>query len=249
MNRTIIINRHLPVSEIVKKDYRTAAVFRRHGIHFCCGAHLPLDVACELKGENTNQILEELDRAMNNIQVSGNLRFDDWETGFLTDYIIHVHHDYLRTALPAALDLLTAFADDHAKKFDWVAELMEKFTALQSEMLSHIRYEEEIIFPYICQIEHAYSSKESYAGLFVRTLSKPVEAMMKKERDILGITLDRIRSLTNDYNIPVNACTSHKVCLLTLQELDQDLVQHMHLENNILFPKAIRMEKELMIRN
>jgi regulator of cell morphogenesis and NO signaling len=107
--------------------------------------------------------------------------------------------------------------------------------------------EEEILFPYIRQIAHAYKSRESYAGLLVRTLRKPVENVMQHEHETISKILNRIRLLTDNYQSPPNACVSHGVTFSLLKELDNDLVQHVYLENQILFPRAIAMEKELLI--
>ena len=116
-------------------------------------------------------------------------------------------------------------------------------------MLPYLVLEEETLFPYIRQIAHAYYYKESYASLLVRTLGKPVENVMKHEHEIVTKALYRLRELTNDYETPENACTSHKVTFFKLREIDNDFVQHLNLENNILFPKAIVMEKEFLNKN
>jgi regulator of cell morphogenesis and NO signaling len=114
------------------------------------------------------------------------------------------------------------------------------------EIPPHMKQEEEILFPYIRQIYHAWQHRESYARLLVRTLRKPVEEVMQKEHESTGASLHRMRELTNNYTAPPKACLTHKVTFAKLKELDADLVQHIHLENNILFPKAIAMEKELL---
>ena len=119
---------------------------------------------------------------------------------------------------------------------------------MAKDMMPHLQQEEEIIFPYIRQIAHAYNNKETYASLFVRTLKKPVENVMMHEHEIMNKVLGRIRNLTDHYTPPTNACVNHKVTFQKLQEIDNDLVHHMHLENDILFPKAIQMEKELLKR-
>jgi regulator of cell morphogenesis and NO signaling len=113
-------------------------------------------------------------------------------------------------------------------------------------MLPHLQHEEEIIFPYIRQIAHAYDNKESYAGLLVRTLRKPVENVMHHEHEAVHKILGNMRQLTNHYTPPQHACTNHKVTFLKLLEIDNDLTQHMYLENDILFPRAIEMEKKLL---
>ena len=237
------------VSDIVKKDYRTAIVFRRHGIEYCCGAKFPLELVCSLKGLDPEVICEELENASRTISTPNTAKFDEWDTAFLADYIVHIHHDYLRATLPAALETVQQFADGHKKKFTNLPELATIFSGLVKELLSHIKYEEEIIFPYIKQIAHAYKGRESYASLLVRTLSKPVEEVMNHEHKFVEDTLSRMRELTEHYHFPAEACTSHKVSFLTLQDLENDILQHLHLENDILFPKAIKMEKELLKNN
>jgi regulator of cell morphogenesis and NO signaling len=117
---------------------------------------------------------------------------------------------------------------------------------LMKEIPPHMKKEEEVIFPYIKQIYHAWRHQESYASLLVRTLRKPVEEVMQSEHETVGKQLNRMREITNHYSPPANACLTHKVTYAKLQELDNDLVQHIHLENNILFPKAIALEKELL---
>ncbi len=237
------------VSDIVKRDYRTAQVFRRHGIEFCCGARFPLELVCSLKGLDLQTIQAELDRATRQISVSNSLNFEDWDLSFLADYIVHIHHEYLRSMLPATLVSIQQFSEGHRKKFSYLPDLVVEFSALAKELLSHIQYEDEIIFPYIKQIDFAHKGRESYASLLVRTLSKPVEEVMQHEHKFVEDSLARIRELTLHYSVPPDACTSHKVSFLTLQEVDHDIMQHLYLENDILFPKAILMEKELLKNN
>ena len=178
--------------------------------------------------------------------MSNSLKFDEWDLCFLSDYIIHVHHEYLRSCLPDMLQSLQQFAQTHQKQFDFLDELLLTFSRLLKEMLTHINHEEEIIFPYIKQIALAYNNKESFGGLLIRTLDKPVSEEMRHEEESTMGMLIRIRELTNEYTQPANECTNHKVNFLKLREIDNDIVQHLHLENNILFPKAIEMEKELL---
>ena len=125
-------------------------------------------------------------------------------------------------------------------------ELRDFFVGLVKDIIPHLDQEEKIIFPYIKQIAHAHQSKESYASLLVRTLRKPVENLMHHEDEKLAQYLHRFRKLTNHYSIPSNAGVAYRTCMAKLNELDNDLTQHIHLENNILFPKAIQMEQELL---
>lgn len=234
------------VSEIVKQDYRTADVFRRYDIEYCCGAKWSLDTICMMKGLDVNELKTELEKATRNIQVSNNLRFDEWPVDFLADYIVNVHHSYMKHSMPEIKVMLKGFIEEHVKKYPTLAELEISFNQLHKEVFPHMKQEEEILFPYIKQIYHAYSTKESYASLLVRTLRKPVEEVMAKEHESAIRHLHKFRKLTNDYTPPATACVSHKVSFAKLKELDNDLSQHIHLENNILFPKAIAIEKELL---
>lgn len=233
------------VTDIVKEDYRTANVFRKYDIDFCCGGRWPLGMVCETKDLDFTAIKSELQDSLRTIQLSNSLQFDKWNVNFLMDYIVNVHHQYLLEYLPQVKDQLTHFVKDHADQYPFLKEVEKQFDILYKETFPHLKQEEDILFPYIKQIAHAYRNKESYASLLVRTLRKPVE-MMHHEHESVSRILKKMRELTNNYTAPVNACVSHRVTFSMLKELDNDLAQHVYLENNILFPKAIAMEKELL---
>ncbi|MBL7764301.1 MAG: DUF542 domain-containing protein [Chitinophagaceae bacterium] len=235
--------------EMVRSDYRTAAVFRKYGINFCCGGKWPLEMVCETKQLDTYAVLQELHKVTREISIPAFLPFEEWKISFLSDYIVNVHHAYLNTTFPLIKVQLRKFVDEHRVKYNYLDELEMQFTLLYKTMPPHMQHEEEIVFPYIKQIAHAYESSEPYAGLLVRTLRKPLENIIQHEHDELEKIITRIRSLTDNYKIPPNACASHRVTLSLLQELDNDLVQHIYLENDILFPRAIAMEKELLKRD
>lgn len=243
------INEELSVSNIVMVDYRTADVFRKYGIEICCGGKLPLRTVCEIKNLSIDAIRKELEESSRTIYLPNSLNFEDWDIDFLTDYIVNVHHQYLRKALPETKNDLARFVGGHQDKFTYLPKLLEIFMDLDGYILPHLQEEESIIFPYIRQIFHAYNSKESYAALLVRTLRKPVENVMNHENESLTTLLYQMRQLTNNYTAPERACTNHRVVFSKLLEIDNDLVQHLYLEGNILFPSAIAMEKELLERN
>ncbi|MBI1341570.1 MAG: iron-sulfur cluster repair di-iron protein [Terrimonas sp.] len=234
------------VNEIVAHDYRTADVFRKYDIDFCCGGKWPLETACAMRGLDTDAILKELKAATRNIHISNSLPFEEWKLDFLADYIINVHHRYLKKAIPEVRDYVDRFVESHKNKFPELVELSKIFSRMEKHMIPHMQQEEEIIFPYIKQIAYAYYNKESYAGLLVRTLRKPVEEMMRNEHDVTNEQIKRVRAITNHYTLPPKPCNMHKVTFYKMMEFDNDLVQHLHLENNILFPGAIQMEKELL---
>jgi regulator of cell morphogenesis and NO signaling len=234
------------VTDIVTHDYRTAEVFRKYGIEYCCGGKWPLEMVCATKDINIKVLTKELEDATRTVQVPNSLPFNEWNIDFLTDYIVYVHHHYLKNQLPEIKAMLLRFAEEHRKKYTYLPELEKIFLQLYKETFPHLIQEEEILFPYIKQIAHAFNSRESYASLLVRTLRKPVEEVMNHEHATMSKMIHKMRELTTDYTPPAGACTSHKVTFSRLKELDNDLAQHMHLENNILFPRAIKMEKELL---
>lgn len=244
-----IISSDQSAADIVRADYRAANIFKSYGIEFCCGVKWPLKFVCENRGIELQQIMNDLQMATRDIRVSPLLQFHQWPIDFLTEYIVNVHHRYLEKAFPLIEEQLNKFIDEHSKKYPSLEEVRGEFNTLRKMMIPHLKQEEEIIFPYVQQIAHAYESREPYAGLLVRTLRKPVEDLMHHEHDALEDILSRLRRLTNSYMPPANACTSHIVTFNYLKELDADLVQHLFLETSVLFPRAIAMEKELLAMN
>lgn len=234
------------VTDIVTHDFRTADVFRKYDIDFCCGGKWSLDIVCQNKNLKTDDIIEELRKIVRQTASNAALDFDNWDIDFLTDYIFNVHHRYLQRALPEIKEQVAKFLDGHRKKFPQLEELETIIDRFMKEIPPHMKREEEIFFPYIKQIHHAHKHRESYAKLLIRTLRKPIEEVMLKEHETTGSNLHRLRTITNNYTPPDKACIAHKVTFAKLKELDNDLVQHIHLESNILFPKAIQMEKELL---
>jgi regulator of cell morphogenesis and NO signaling len=233
------------VAEIVRDDYRTADVFKKYGINFCCGGKVPLTEACAARNIRLEELAKELEFATRNISVSTSLQFNQWKIEFLVDYIINVHHAYLKQALPAIEVNLLTFINSHRKNHPELPDLYDAFVTLSVFLQKHNLHEEEIIFPYIKQIDNAYRRKETYGNLFVRTLRKPLYNI-EQEHGRIHELLASIRELTNHYQFPENACTNHRVIFNKLREFDNDLVQHKHLEMNVLFPKAIEEERALL---
>ena len=247
MNPLKKIDEQALVTEILMGDYRTADIFKKYNIDYCCGARWPLQTACELRGLDTAVVKQELEEATRTVHISTALPFDRWPLDFLTDYIIHVHHTYLRSTLPALGNHLAHFITEHRKKFPWLDELEQQFKLLHTQMLLLMIQEEESIFPYIKQTHRAYTSNDSLAGLYTRTLRKPVEKVIEQEHRLVTEVLQRMRALTDNYTLPANACRSHYVVFMKLRELDNDLVQHLHLEKVVMLPRVLLIENELKL--
>lgn len=237
------------VKDIAHADHRTVNVFNKYGIEFCCGAKWPLETISLMKGLDVNELVTELKSASRVIHIAPDLDFKSWSIDFLTEYITHVHHSFLRKFLPECWPLLNKFVDEHLKKYPYLYEVQSCFRRLHKGVIPHLDEEEKIIFPYIKQLDHARQSNDQYGRLLVKTLRKPVDIFMDKEHEIVLNLLQQLRVLTNNYTPPDKACTSHRVVWGKLRELDNDLIQHMYLENEILFPKAIIIEKELLDEN
>jgi regulator of cell morphogenesis and NO signaling len=165
---------------------------------------------------------------------------------FLIDYIINVHHAYLKKVLPELDTQLTSFIPSHLKKYPESARVGDLYAQLSKELSEHTAKEEEILFPYLKQVNYTWQRKETYGRLFVRTLGKPVQHLMEADHARVGHLMADLRKHTNRFTFDGNACTNYQVIWQKMNELDRDLSQHHHLEHHILFPKVMEMEKELL---
>ena len=205
-----MLSTDLTISEIVRSDYRTAEVFKKYNINYCCSGQVSLETACSIRELNLEMIRLELEEVSRNIQLSQSLQFNEWKLDFLVDYILNIHHAYLHKALPALELSLVEFIAAHHRNHIELYSIEQIFMELSEILQTHNKHEEEIIFPYIKQIEAAHRRKESYGNLFVRTLRKPLKNI-EKEHEEIAMFLKKLKSCTNNYNFPANACTNHQV--------------------------------------
>lgn len=240
----LIQNFDKTISDIVRSDYRTADVFKKYGIDYCATDGKLLEI-CASQNLDYNSILEELVAATKTITIPNTVHFSEWKVSFLVDYIVNVHHAYMHTTISSLEASLSLFIETHKKKYSEVNKTFSLFRELSVLLMTHSRREEEIIFPYIRQIESTHRRKETYGNLFVRTLRKPL-SNIEKEHEVIYSILKEIQVLTNNYTCPANACADHSAIYNKLNEFHCDMQQHTHLEDDILFPKAIEMEKELL---
>ena len=240
------ISRKSLVADIVAGDYRTAEVFRKYGIGYCCGGKWPMEIACEMQDINPVMLQAELELAVRTNQVSNHIDFAECDTEFILDYIINVHHRYLKKSLSTTQEMLADFANEHVKKFTYLNELEIQFDSLVQKLRYDVQQEEEVLFPYIRHLAHAKKHKEPYAALLIKTLRKPIEETMFSSDNSIEEIILSIRNLAGGYEPPEKVCISHKVVLAKLKELDNDLMQHLYLEQSVLFPRAMAIEKELL---
>jgi regulator of cell morphogenesis and NO signaling len=228
------------IGEIVARDFRAAAVFQRHGIDFCCGGARSLETACEAKRIPASTLLAELDEATRE-PAPGLPRFDTWRLPVLAAYIVDNHHAYVRQSIPLLLTHTKKVAAVHGENHPEMVEVANLFQQVADEMTSHMAKEEQILFPFITEMAEAADAGRPQPPSPFGTVRNPIR-MMEHEHDDAGRAMERIHELTAGYAPPAGACTTYRVCLQELDAFERDLHQHVHLENNILFPKAASLE-------
>lgn len=221
------------VGEIVANDFRTATLFKESGIDFCCGGDKSLTEVCEEKGINYTQFVRQIDLLTQN-PISDNQNFKEWELPFLCDYIMNTHHRFVLKNLPELVFYTQKIADVHGENHPELTEVASLFLQINEELLQHLKKEEEILFPAI-KLAFISPSKENN-----KTIISEI-TRMQGEHEFAGGAMDKINVLTNHYFIPEDACNTYKVALRLLEQFEDDLHIHVHLENNILYPKALKL--------
>jgi len=229
------------VGEVVKQNIHAAPIFEAYGIDYCCGGKKSLNAACMEKDVDADRLRAELEL----LPERGALDVDSWETAFLVDYIINTHHQYVKSMLPTisahAAKVATAHGDNHPE----VREIAAIWQQIAMELESHLLKEERILFPYIRQLDAADRGEGPvFAGGF-GTVRNPID-MMEQEHDSVGLAFDHMRKQTSDFAPPADACTTYQLFYRELDEFERDLHMHIHLENNVLHPRAIAMEERLL---
>ncbi len=213
-------------------------VFEELGIDYCCGGGKSLREACQKAGISIESVTEALER--------GKTRYTqntatDWQSRSLTDlaaYIVEKHHGYTRNEVSRLEQLAAKVASVHGKNHPELLKIRDRVQYLGSDLMDHMMKEEQVLFPRIALLEEATGKPESLPDGFVRM---PASVMMQ-EHDAAGQLLRELRATSSNYAVPADACISYRTLYQALQELERDLHEHIHLENNILFPKAARLE-------
>jgi regulator of cell morphogenesis and NO signaling len=228
------------VGQIAVKDLRKAEVFKKYGIDFCCGGKKTVREICREKGIDATKVEQELQQVQAQNKTSNNA-FNEWNLDFLADYIVNTHHNYVRKYLPELRGYSLKVAKVHGGRHPELLEVHQLVEEINEELMDHLEQEERVLFTYIKNIVQAKNTNQplNKEGKDLASLIEELE----KEHDFVGRAFDKIRALTNGYALPEDACASYTLLFKMLQEFEDDLHIHIHLENNILFPKAIDMEK------
>ncbi len=228
------------LADIVTQSHQAAPVFEKYHLDFCCKGKRTLALACSEKGLELGVIETELDKA---IQSSSGLQeqmFLDMSNDQLIGYILLKHHFYVRQNMPVIYGHLEKVAMKHGDRYPHMRQAYLKFAMLKSELESHMDKEEQVLFPRIRQLESVVQSGSEAVEHLAHLIDAPV-SVMESEHDHAGALMQEIRRLTNDYTPPLDACTTHRLSLQELRDFEEDLHRHVHLENNILFPRAAAM--------
>lgn len=236
----------ITIAEISATDIRKIEVFRKYGIDFCCGGKKTLKSVCEEKGLDILSIQNELDAQSKSSEEP--FAFNDWSLDFLSEYIVQRHHNYVRKNLPELKIFSSKVTTAHGESHPELLIIDRLISSLDAELSAHLHKEEKILFPYIKQLVSANEKKEIGFKSTFDSINTPINIMLM-EHESAGEILAEIKSLTNDYEIPEDACNSYRFLFQILKEFERDLNIHIHLENNILFPKAIELEKSLTNEN
>lgn len=237
-----ILKKHT-VGQIVADDYRTAQVFRAYGLDFCCGGNKTIEEACVKADVDPNEVQEALLSLRENHRKKDN--YKDWPLDVLVDYIVNNHHSFVRSKLPEIEFYSSKVAKVHGESHPETKEIYELFLKLKDEISNHLDKEEQFLFPYVKELVKAEQGHVSIKNQpHFGTAANPV-SMMEAEHKEAGGIMEEIQNLSNNFTPPEDACTTYRVLYQNLEGFQADLHKHVHLENNILFPKALKLEKNL----
>lgn len=229
------------VREIAIENPATIRVFETLGIDYCCGGKRSLSDACAHAKVPMDRVLELLANAGKHSGPEDNA-WDDARLSALTSHIVQTHHEFVRRETPRLEGLLTRVINRHGATHPEVRQIEELFLAIGQELSTHMLKEEQVLFPYIEKMETAVLAGERRAPAFFGSVTGPI-ANMVADHDDAGALLARIRELSGDFTPPEGACPTYRGLYQGLLDFERDLHHHVHLENNILFPRAIEMER------
>lgn len=238
---TPTINPEKYIRDFVAEDFRTAAIFSKHKIDFCCRGDRSIVEVCKKKNIDLDSILSDLDRVINSASEQS-IDYKSWPSDLLADYIQKKHHRYVTEKTPVLKQFLNKLCKVHGERHPELYKINELFTQSTNELSKHMIEEETVLFPYIRKMIEAKNSGSPQPTFSYSSVENPIENMLH-EHDAEGERFREIARLTNDYTLPEDACNTYRVAFQMLEEFEKDLHLHIHLENNILFRDAVSLEK------
>jgi regulator of cell morphogenesis and NO signaling len=231
------------LGQIAAKDLRKAQVFKKYGLDFCCGGKKTVKEACAEKGLDVTKVEKELQQA-DTLPSARPVPYGDWSLDFLSDYIVNTHHTYVRKTLPDIRAYAEKVMKVHGKQHPELVRIHQLVEEIYAELSAHLVKEEKVLFPYVKELVIAKDRSQLLQTAHLGSVQNPIN-MMEMEHEVVGENLEEIRRLSNNYALPEDACASYSLLYRMLDEFEEDLHLHIHLENNILFPKALDLEKQL----
>jgi regulator of cell morphogenesis and NO signaling len=227
------------IGDIVASDFRTASVFEAFGIDFCCGGRQSIADACQRAAVDP-RILERALRALPPATEHGDGEMTRWPLDRLIDHIVAIHHAYIRSALPVIGRYLAKLVEVHGQRHPELARIAAAFDHVGRDLQQHMLKEERVLFPYIRELASA-AGRGPWHSPF-GTVENPIRMMEREHRDA-GDELRIIRELTDGYTPPADGCATYRICFEELAAFERDLHRHVHLENNVLFPRTVELER------
>ena len=221
------------IGDIVTQDFRAAEVFKKAGIDFCCGGSQSLEAACRDKKLDVAEIESELEK-LENSEPGSSHKFNEWKLDFLCDYIVNTHHQTVMKLLPELTFYTQKIAEVHGDNHPELPEIANLFAQVDTELRQHLCNEEEVLFPAIREVLKT-NSAESKATIISEI------TRMTGEHEFEGGAMDKINELSHSYAVPDDGCNTYRVAYKLLEQFEDDLHIHVHLENNILYPKAMKL--------
>ena len=230
------------LAQIVTDKPAAAPVLEKYELDYCCHGRQSLLEACHFDESKYGQVKRDLENVLErNTPENIPMPFEKMTLNELIDYILAKHHSYVKSSTPRIRLHLQRVENKHGIRHPLLAEILRQFDQLSLELENHLFKEEEILFPRIRMVDNLFFNEEGFDHTFnVRMISDPIN-VMEKEHDIAGSLMAIVRKLSDNYEPPDDACTTFKLTFHELKEFEMDLHQHVHLENNILFPKAKAM--------
>ena len=232
------------LAQIVTANHQAASVFEKYHLDFCCKGKRPLAEAITEKHLPADQVLKELSEVIGKGANKDAALLNYITLGQICDYIVATHHEYVKQNAPQIFYYLEKIANKHGGRHPELLKILQLFSQVKEELTEHMFKEENILFPRIKELEK-HDTEHSVLSLPASGYIEAPIAVMEHEHDSAGSLLEQIRERTNNYTPPADACTTYRVAFASLQAFEADLHQHVHMENNILFPRAVDVIRKL----
>jgi regulator of cell morphogenesis and NO signaling len=231
------------VGSIVAEDYRAAAVLTKHGIDFCCKGGRSVQEVCERKKIDQAKLAQDITAELARSAKDG-LDAANWPLDRLADHVETVHHRYVEERGPIIRKYLAKLCAVHGDRHPELFILQEEFDGCMGAMAVHMKKEELVLFPFVRQLVRSERNGEPARKPPFGTVENPVHMMME-DHDAEGERFERMRAASDGFNMPADGCATYATAFSMLKEFEEDLHLHIHLENNIMFPRAVALEKKL----